>query len=172
MVINGLAARGRRDTGIWILVVPETYGRPGQVLASTHGQVHPPSPVRGLWTIVFNPEEAGIASQGAPAERIWFFDYLELLHHFRAVCEELGIHLVSYQTRHASAPRDAVKTRRTRAEIRKRGSWRSAKSVNHYEKSGRLPTARDSLVPALQHHALRCEAGSWETVTYSRVTAT
>jgi hypothetical protein len=199
MVINGLTARGRRDMGIWILVALETYGRPGQVLALTHGQVHPPSPVRGSWTIMFNPKEAGIASKtgeydtsvvmegprcrqispvlqelskGVTAERIGSFDYLELHHHFRAVCKELGIRLVLYQTRHSGASRDAVEKRRTRAEIQKRGGWRSAKSVTRYEKSGRLSAAWDSLAPALQHHALRCEAGLWETVAYGRVTAT
>jgi hypothetical protein len=199
MVINGLTARGRRDMGIWILVALETYGRPGQVLALTHGQIHRPSPVCGSWTIVFNPEEAGIASKtgeydtsvvmdgprcreispvlqelskGAPTERIWRFDYLELYHHFRAVCKELGIHLVLYQTRHSGASRDAVEKRRTRAEIQKRGGWRSAKSVNRYEKSGRLSAAWDSLSPTLQQHALRCEAGLWETIAYGQVTAT
>ena len=81
-----------------------------------------------------------------------------------------GIQLVLYQTRHSGASRDAKEMRRTGAEIQKKGDWRSAKSVNRCEKSGRLSAAWDSLTPALQHHALRCEAGLWETVAYGRVT--
>jgi hypothetical protein len=198
MVVNGLAARGQRDMGIWILVALETYGRPGMVLVLTYGQVQLPSPMCD-WTIVFNPGEARIASKtgrydtsvvmdkprcrqmspvlqelskGAPAERISRFEYLELHHHFRAVCKELGIHLVLGQTRHSGASRGAVEIRRTRAEIQKRGGWRSAKSVNRYEESGRLSAAWESLAPTLQHHALRCEAGFWKTVASGRVTAT
>jgi hypothetical protein len=82
----------------------------------------------------------------------------------------MGIQLVLYQTRHSGASRDAEEKRRTGAEIQKRGGWRSTKSVNRCEENGRLSAAWDSLTPALQHHALRCEAGLWETVAYGRVT--
>jgi hypothetical protein len=148
---------------------------------------------------VFNPGEAGIASKTgerdtsvvmdgarcrqtspvlqklskeAPAERISRFEHLERHHHSRAVGKELGIHLVLGQTRHSGASRDTVEKRRTRAEIQKKGGWRSAKGVNRYEESGRLSATGESLAPALQHHALRCEAGLWTTLAYGRVTAT
>jgi hypothetical protein len=198
MVINALAGRGRRDMGLFILLALETYGRPGQMLALTHGQIHAPSPVCGTWTVVFDPTEAGIGSKtgeydtsveiddphwrelepllkelatGPRNQRIWRFDYLELYSLFTTVCKQLNLQLVLHQTRHSGASRDAVEHRRSRQEIQKRGGWRCVNSVNRYEKSGRLSATWDTLPSAQKAVALRCEAGLSGILAYGRIVA-
>ena len=48
------------------------------------------------------------------------------------------LNLVPYQARHSAASEDVELRRRSLAEVKRRGNWRSDKSVHRYEKHGRL----------------------------------
>jgi hypothetical protein len=89
---------------------------------------------------------------------LWSFSYPQMASEFKRVCHLLGLpHLVPYMTRHSMPSIERAAQERTLAEIMKRGRWRSTKSVNRYEKAGRLQQAFRKVPPKLQALALRCE---------------
>jgi len=183
-VMNGFVARTRVDLAVFTLMSVDTYARPGQLLKVRSPCLHPPSPACAFWAIQLDPEFLDVPSKTGeydttveldaphwkelvpileqlrrmPGDRpMWNFTYPELYREFVSVTTDLRLRLVLCQTRHSGASIDATTKRRTRAEIQKRGGWRSAKSVNRYEKSGRLSQVWHALDAQQRAHALRCE---------------
>ena len=64
----------------------------------------------------------------------------------------------AYQLRHGGASHDAATSSRSLAGIRKRGFWRSEKSVRRYEKGSRLTEYLSRLPVAIQQHLVECAA--------------
>ena len=89
--------------------------------------------------------------------RFWSFDYPEYLKRFRQVAESEGIgKLTPYQTRHSGASIDRFYEWRSLTAVKKRGGWRSDRSVARYEKSARLGVQREKRGEELIAHGRRC----------------
>jgi len=72
---------------------------------------------------------------------LWDFDYPAYVAMFNRCLVELGIGflgIVPYMLRHSGPSLDIALKLRTLPEAQKRGRWASAKSMNRYEREGRL----------------------------------
>ena len=86
-------------------------------------------------------------------------DYLEFADGFARGAEAIGVALVPYQARHSGASIDAANNVRGLPSIQKRGRWASKKSVQRYEKAGRLQdTWRDLSAQQKEHFKLCAES--------------
>ena len=71
----------------------------------------------------------------------WSFTYPEFLQEWKRCTEELGLQrldLVPYQLRHSGPSIDLARGTRSLGEAQKRGRWAGVKSMNRYERRGRL----------------------------------
>lgn len=81
------------------------------------------------------------SSQTSPTSPVFSFDYPAFCQQFQKALLEMEMgHLgvVPYAWRHSGPSIDRAQGRRTLQEVQKRGRWRQPKSVNRYEKAGRL----------------------------------
>ena len=78
----------------------------------------------------------------------------------RAACDRLRVpvamEIVMYKFRHGGASTDFALKRRSLAEVKLRGRWKSDASLRRYEKGGRLAEQLHRLGSRLRAHALRC----------------
>lgn len=79
-----------------------------------------------------------VLRKGKPLDRVWNFTYAEYLKVFQEAARELGVQVVPYQARHSGPSIDRANRRRDLDEVQKRGGWMTRKSVQRYEKAGRL----------------------------------
>ena len=77
-------------------------------------------------------------------------NYAEYMLLFRRAAANLQVDVVPCQGRHSGASVDRAAKLRTLVSIQKRGRWTSAKSVRHYEKSGRVNKSWSELAPLVQ----------------------
>ena len=66
--------------------------------------------------------------------------------------------IVPYQTRHSGPSIDRSRGDRTAEEVRKRGRWKSHRSVQRYEKAAKLAKTWSLLPAAIRAVLVRCEA--------------
>ena len=79
-----------------------------------------------------------VLKQSQPRKSVWSFSYPQYTAQFLKAAKALQLKLVPYQARHSGASDDFRSGKRTLAEIKKRGNWRSDRSLHRYEKAGRL----------------------------------
>jgi len=195
-VIDGLVDAKRTDMAMFTLMSVDTYARPGQMMALTPDMIFPPSEASQFWTICLNPEVLGIPSKtgefdvtvaldaphyehlvpvlralrALPLGRpVWRFTYPEYNSKFHTACTRVGIRLVPYQARHSGASIDATLKRRPLAEIQRRGSWKTTKSVHRYEKGGRLSQVWHAYTPEQRATFLRCEENLIRALVHGQV---
>ena len=82
---------------------------------------------------------------------VFDFDYPEFCAAFQGAVAELSmthLNIVPYAWRHSGPSIDRARNLRSLQEVQKRGRWRQAKSVNRYEKAGRLGMGIQELTSA------------------------
>ena len=82
---------------------------------------------------------------------VFDFDYPEFCAAFQGAVAELSmthLNIVPYAWRHSGPSIDRARNLRSLQEVQKRGRWRQAKSVNRYEKAGRLGMSIQELTSA------------------------
>ena len=82
--------------------------------------------------------------------------YAEYLMLFRRAPANLQLNMVPYHGRHSGASVDGAENTRTLESVQKRGRWKSANSVRHHEKSGRVNQTWSELAPLAQVHCELC----------------
>ena len=184
-IASALVRRAKLTKALWVLLSVSTYARPGEMMHLTVGDLLPPvRHVSAHWTIVICPEGGRSSKVGthddsikvdsswltwiapvleklvagrSPLEPLWDFSYPELVYDFRIATIDAGIPgVVPYQARHSGASIDRATQERTLPEVKKRGRWASDKSVNRYEKHGRLQSVASKFTPQQQAHFEDC----------------
>ena len=98
-----------------------------------------------------------LKANGEAGRPVWHFGYPECLASFRQVAKKEGMpDLTPYQTRHSGASIDRFYRWRLLADVKKRGGWRSDKSVARYEKSARLGVQKERRGDGIIAHGKRC----------------
>ena len=109
------------------------------------------------WMRELEPAVAALAA-GDPSARAFDFNYPAFVDAFRKAKDELGIaNLVPYQARQSGPSIEVAKGVRSLMEVAKRGRWKSMKSVQRYEKAGKLAAAWRALPAATQAVCERAE---------------
>ena len=99
-------------------------------------------------------------SQGDPDEFVFSFSYPDVVAEFEISVANLGIkstgrdRKVLYMGRHSGPSIDVAQRRTPLAEVQKKGRWASFKSVQRYEKAGRLAQSMHSYPAASQAYML------------------
>jgi len=166
LIITELLHRQQLLMGLWILLAHGAYLRPSECMNLRRKNLVPPHQgVSRAWCILVAASEAQLETktgdsdvgviwdapylswfteaikflhQGEKEGKIWDFTYLELTNMVQVVVKSLGVSFVPYQCRHSGPSWDRVKGYRTLQEIQKRGRWKASRSVNRYEKAGKL----------------------------------
>ena len=90
---------------------------------------------------------------------LWDFNYSQLVKEVKSAGEAFNLlDLWPYGLRHTGASEDRARSTRSIEEIKKRGRWSSSKSVQRYEKGGRLAATHESYTAAFREHAALCDA--------------
>jgi integrase len=168
---------GYRLMAVHVLLMVSLYLRPGEALLIRREDLLPPiSGISPFWTILLCPSwrpertKTGDADEslrldtpslswlgailralrgGGNSERVFDYDYPAFARVFQVAVANTGLGpLVPYQGRHSGASIDRCNGRRTVEEVRKRGRWKSHRSVVRYEKSGLLQASALRLGPA------------------------
>ena len=120
-----------------------------------------------MWAILGNPRESGVPGKtglydhsvildtelwlspyfevlirGADAP-LWTISSRQLIEDLSDATEFLGLHALKpcrYSLRHGGASDDLLEGRRSKAEVRSRGGWRTEESLRRYGKSARALT--------------------------------
>ena len=179
---------------VWMVV---TYHRPGEPLTARRRDViRPTRGGSAEWGVVLFPEtrdqvrKTGHRNEaitlkneifpwlprlleqvalGDPESRLFDHSYSEILQQFRITTYRMGLpKLVMYQARHSGASSDMASKRRTLAEIKKRGGWKSDRSVVRYEKGARLSSTWMRHPAWVRAHAERCEEKFLEIVLHGQ----
>ena len=168
-----------------VLLMIECYLRPGELLGLTRDALLPPRPGSEHWTVLLYPQHRPersktgtsddtvildsprtpwlkrlvAAAAGDSSEKVLAMEYPEFADGFSRGAEAIGVGLVPYQARHSGASIDAANNVRGLPSIQKRGRWASKKSVQRYEKAGRLQdTWRDLTARQKDHFKLCAES--------------
>ena len=168
------------------LVSVDAYLRPSEAVNLTCGSLMPPS-AQGVnaWVLrLFPQEEAARSKVGESDDTIsmdsprlrWLapvfaqiakrdkeqkafgMDYAQYLEIFSRAVSRMGLKAVPYQARHSGPSIDRAQGARTQAECQKRGRWRSMKSLQRYEKHGRLNESWRDIGHEAQLFGRQCEA--------------
>jgi len=172
--------------GLFVVLSVSTYARPSALLVLRPEWIVPPMSGH-RWSLLLNPPEGKRPSKTgewdasvtldskwlgflAPVLRklketrprgtpVWGFGYPTYLEQFKAAAASLCITaLTPYQTRHSGASIDRFNEWRDLASVKKRGGWRSDRSVARYEKSARLGYQQALRGTALVEHGKSCLA--------------
>ena len=110
-----------------------------------------------VWLNFLGPALERLKVKARPGRPVWHFEYPEYLRCFRQVAESEGISKPTlYQTRHSGASIDRFYGWRSLTAVKKRGGWRSDRSVARYEKSARLGVQKERRCEELIAHGRRC----------------
>ena len=181
------------------MIMVDTYARPGEAQRLRRCDFLEPRPgVLPSWAIIIAPEGSGRTTKtgetddtvmldskwlswaGPLVEALagdqssasaWSHSYPEYCAEFRKSCKRLGLKkLVPYQARHSGASCDRAAGDRLLEAIRKRGRWRSHKSLVRYEKAGRLAVSAKTYDAKQAAFFEKC-ARLLEDVMLGRITA-
>ena len=184
VIINGLVRDVSVDMGVFVALSISTYARPSALLALQANWMVRPD-LGPHWALLLNPPEGHrptktgewdqsvlldsswltwlgpalerLKANGQPGRPVWHFDYPDYLASFRHVAKAEGMaDLTPYQTRHSGASIDRFNNWRSLADVKKRGGWRSDKSVARYEKAARLGVQKEKRGDAIVGHGKRC----------------
>ena len=165
-VINALVLRGRVDVAMFVALSVSSYLRPCSLLALRPEWILRPSAME-FWSLLVDPPEGGRPSKtgewdtsvvldspwllflgpnlekmkmtAAAGKSVWSFGYGIYLEEFKKAAATLGMtDLTPYQTRHSGASIDRARSWRDLASVKKRGGWKSDRSMARYEESARL----------------------------------
>lgn len=79
---------------------------------------------------------------------VWSSSYPDLSKQLKQACQDLELQGITlYMTRHSRPSIDRAFVNRTAQEVRKKGRWKSSKSVVGHEKAGQLARAWFTLMP-------------------------
>ena len=182
-----LIVRQEIQMAIFLLMALSTYCRPHELMGLRRKGLLPPvRGISKFWGILLYPSyetertKTGLAdvsilldsvwlrfldpvykvlNTGDPEEVIWTFQYPAYLKMFKLCLQDLGVQhvVIPYQTRHSGPSIDVVRKYRPVSEAQRRGQWASIKSVQRYEKSGRLSESWELLQPWQQEVMQLCE---------------
>ena len=151
---------------VWVILGLIAYLRPNENMKLRRADLLKPIPSTKTWGLLIAPSETGAVSKtneqddsvlldnpsylwlepifiamkdGTRELPLWDFDYSQVAAEIRNASEAFQIaDLYPYGLRHSGPSEDRARSVRTLEEIRKRGRWASAKSVQRYEKAARL----------------------------------
>jgi integrase len=176
-VATELVRLGHRLMAVHVLLMVALYLRPGEALLIRREDLLPPmTGISPFWTVLLCPSwrqertKTGDSDESlrvdTPSlkwlgrvlsvlrgdggkERVFDYDYPMFARNFQTAVSNISVGpLVPYQGRHSGASIDRCSGRRTVEEVRKRGRWKSHRSVVRYEKSGLLQASALRLGPA------------------------
>ena len=176
-----LCQRGLVLMAILTLVSVDGYLRPCDAFPLTAGQLLPPAVgVSPHWALLLHPSESGEVGKtgesddtvvldsphlqwlnpmfevlhAQPRDKLLFpFGYAAYVSEFKKSATMLGVkNAVPYQARHSGPSIDLALRRRDLKAAKKRGRWRTDKSLRRYEKAGRLQLVADRWSAAQRAH--------------------
>ena len=188
---------GYARIGVAVLIGLCCYLRPSELLSLTPASLLRPNRFAlAKWSIILFPEqEAARSKTGVADDSIildspylsWLDPVLEVLKElpsdeplfganyvtfvkiFKKAAAAAGVpKTVPYQMRHSGPTIDRALNLRPLDEVGKRGRWQSTKSLNRYEKGGRLNRAYEQLETNVRVHLEVCEA-QLEAIVLGRV---
>ena len=143
--------------GLWSVVIhAQEWEQPGKTNVFDHMVVL--DLPRQQW---LGPLLGRLAARCGRSGLLWDFGYLEFIKVFRLACRRLDLRrlaLCPYMARRGGASHDRAVRARGLRDIQGRGNWRSFRSVQRYEKHGRLGIVVQSLSPAQRRAFQRAEA--------------
>ena len=173
-----MARRGLLDMACWVLICHGAYLRPSVSMQLRKRCLIEPMPgVSEYWCLLLSSSEYGLVNKqgtsddsvvwdpvdllwmgplfkllkaGPPDEKVWNFNYPELVKEVKTTTDSLGLEFTPYMLRHSGPCWDRAKNYRTLQEVQKRGMWRSMKSIMRYEQAGRSLSEFDKLPPVLR----------------------
>ena len=180
-----LVTRGYWTMGAWLLTAFSGYLRPSELMLATKSDLLPPrANICAHWvlqvcreenlrttktgeqddTIIFDSKVLpqlglilGKVKAAVKGDKLWTFSYPELVEELRVVSKLAGLPVITpYQMRHAGPSWDALHGNRTDDQIKRRGRWKTDKSVRRYQKAGRLVKAFAVVPPAFAAYHQRC----------------
>ena len=192
-----LSNRGHLLKAVYVLLLVEAYMRPGEGLGLLREDLLPPAAgVSAAWTLLICPSGRPEVTKGGEQddsvrldskrlrwldpvllelsagprrEKVFPFTYPELLRDFKLSAAAVGQPTaVPYQARHSGPSIDLASGARDLLSAKKRGRWKTDKSLVNYEKHGRLQLAMAKLTPGLRAH-YELAAGRLEGVILGRV---
>ena len=180
-----MVRRGRRRMAIFVLMLVSTYARPSSLLCMMKaGLTRPTAGATAHWTLLMHPEEELVPSKTGEfdlsvvldsqwmktwispvceglllteGDELWDFKYDSVAAEMRQISAVLGTEITLYQARHSGPSIDRALQLRPMTDVKKRGNWRSWKSVGRYEKSARLAVSMKKLTPEIKTFAAECE---------------
>ena len=178
-----LISAGRFLAAIATLVMVEAYLRPGEMLSLEPASLLPPRAGREDWALLLFPQHRPERSKAGASDdtvmmdsrgtrglrsvlaalsrsgrkKVFPFTYAEYAQWFGEAAAQIKVSLVPYQGRHSGASLDRSSNYRSLPDVKKRGRWSSNKSVQRYEKTGRLQKTWRELSARQKAHFLRCE---------------
>ncbi|CAK0835808.1 unnamed protein product [Prorocentrum cordatum] len=163
-IVNGLCGMGRCDMALFICLMWSTCARPIQLMVLKPECMYAPSRVATYWTVQLNPEVDGVPSKAKEFD----VTIALLAAAVQKVARDLGFNLAVYQARRSGASADMASRRRTLAEVKKRGGWKSDRSVVRYEKGARSSSTRMVRPSWLRQHAAQREEQFVEILVHGR----
>ena len=176
----------RRVLLTWsVILFPEEEGR-----SSKTGQYNDSILMDSSWLGFLNKDYEQMHDPRSTACS-WPFTYQQFVKEWKAVVAELGLErlrLVPYQLRHSGPSNDMARSYRSLEEAKKRGRWSQSKSMQRYERRGRLGQDYQTLTPLQQqtfelaeksleaifaghHHAVKLPAAGWQNAASSSQTS-
>ncbi|CAK0897324.1 unnamed protein product, partial [Prorocentrum cordatum] len=135
-----------------LLAHPEEEGGPSKTNRCDEGCLLDSSYLRGLGPLFAHLRAAG------GAEKLWPFNYLELLEAASLAAAEVGAgKILLHQLRHSGASVDVGRRARTSEEVRRRGRWAQARSMHRREHSSRLSAEYERYPPDQRRLYESCE---------------
>ena len=176
-----LAQRNYVLMGVLTLLLVDAYLRPCDAFPLTAGQLLPPAAgISSSWGLLLQPSEAGEVSKTGesddtvlmdsphlqwlrpvwetlhdqpPSNLLFPFGYAAFVVEFKKTVRALGVkEAVPYQARHSGPSIDLALRRRDLKSAKKRGRWRTDRSLRRYEKAGRLLRVADRWTAAQRAH--------------------
>ena len=111
-----------------------------------------------------------VVAEGDPEEFVFSFSYPDVVAEFEQSVANLGIkssgrdRKVLYMGRHSGPSIDVARRRMPLLEVQKKGRWAAFKSVQRYEKAGRLTQSMHSYPSGTQAYLLSIEAGGGDVL--------
>ena len=188
LIVDWVLRRRLPAMALWLVVCFTTYYRPSEVFSLRVGDLLRPTRRLRHHGLQLHPFEMQVGSkarqfddgvpldseifpwlpkamvrtlrlnQRAATDKMFDFQYKELLSLFRQACEELKVRDPSlYRLRHGGASHDAATRMRTLQEIKRRGRWASDTSLRRYEKRTWLQAEEAKVSPTQQCRAIEIE---------------
>ena len=180
-----LVANGQWHMGVYALISFGNYYRPSENLSLLKENILPPvRSVSSHWSFLTFPNNKIETSKtgdidvsvtwdvkdlqwlanvfpkltkGRGEDRVWPFDYRDLVREFHTAGRQIALEwVVPYTLRHAGPSWDRLHDKRSLGEVQKRGQWKTVKSLNRYERHGRVQADELKFPKDLRDHFSLC----------------